>query len=251
MLLLGLSAGYAAFSSNISLNAKGNIKNRSAEKLGYVTDGLQVAYDSIEGLTDNNKYLFDISGNGQNGELKNFSNVDLSDGLKIDGGLEAYVLMDEMNYENVTMQIVLKYDDIRYKSGYYYSFNNFESGGHGFFSSSSDKKNLFDVLVDSGYLIHTYKSSYKDANGNAMDDVSLNKVYFLSGSYDNYKAVLFENDHKYFIEKEVTIKFPGGNTHLIIGGNPSKQLLSNYGSNFNGRLYVIRVYNRALTDDEL
>ncbi len=251
VMLFALSIGYSAFQTNITLNAKGNIKKyKTASELGYVTNGLQVAYDSIVGFSDDKKYWIDISNNNRNGKLKNFDNTDISDGLKFDG-IDDYVLMDEMNYENVTMQIVLKYDKFSV-NGYTCSFSNFETGGYGFSVDNQNMHNNFDVfLKDYGYLPSSETETvFLDENNKKMDNVLIDKKYFLSGSYDNNTLVLYENDHKYSIDKVGTIGYTHDSTHVILGGNPAGSTLT--GSLiFSGKIYSVRMYNRALTDNEV
>ena len=247
-LLFGVLTGYAAFNTNVNLKAKGNVKTISAGKLGYVTNGLLVMYDYETGI-DDGKWL-DISGNGKDGILKNFDSIDTSNGLQFDG-VDDYVLMGEYNYNNITMQIVFKYDEVKYKDSYNYIFNNFEGGGYGFYSYDEMKKNTFEVCINGNYLMHNTNNSYKNGNGDLMDTIDISKKYFLSGSYDSKMVVFYENNKRYFIEKVGTTCFPSENTYLIIGGNPEGSILDEWAGKFKGKVYSVRFYDRALSDDEV
>lgn len=247
-----MSAGYAAFSTNLNISAKGNIKEYTAEKLGYVTDGLQVLYDGKTGLSKDLSYWPDLSGNNRDGILKNFETIIMDDnGLYFDG-IDDYILIDKMNYENVTMQIVLKYSSFTL-GNYNYSFCNFDTGGYGFAVDANTGTNTFEINIDGEYLFYFKNGEYvyRDELGNKMNPAEVNKKYFLSGSYDNRSVVLYENAKKYTIDIAGLITPTWSNTYMIIGGNPTGTNLQNNTKRLNGVVYAIRIYDRALTDDEV
>lgn len=248
-----LAIGYAAFSTKLSIGAKGNVKEVTAGNLGYVTDGLQVTFDSKVGLSGDKQYFKDISGKGVSGKLMGFDSPTFVDGGLDFDGTNDFVLLPEMNYDNVTMQMVVKYDKLS-STGYNYTFSNFETGGYGFLVEGPLNQNSFDIMINNHYLFYnTDAYTYKDSEGNSVPTVQLNKKYFLSGGFDGNSVVFYENNHKYSIDIAGTIKFPGNNTHMIIGGNPNGENLTSPGEflPLDGQLYSIRIYDRALTDDEI
>ena len=83
----------------------------ATNKYGYVSRGLEIYYDGIDntgsGHSTTTTTWKDLSGNNRNGTLKNMtaSNAWGSEGLKFDG-IDDYVLIAEMNYDNITMEAV-------------------------------------------------------------------------------------------------------------------------------------------------
>ena len=77
-----------------------------------------------------------------------------------------------------------------------------------------------------------------------------NKKYAISGKYDGKNVYLFKNNNKSSSDLiEGKIKSPGRKMIMALGENPDGE---NTGSNFfNGTIYSVRIYNRALTDDEV
>ena len=71
----------------------------------------------------------------------------------------------------------------------------------------------------------------------------------MSGKYDGKYISLFKNNNKANSELiEGTIK-PTNNTIMVLGANPNGNVVE--GNYFNGTIYSVRIYNRALTDDEV
>ena len=72
-------------------------------------------------------------------------------------------------------------------------------------------------------------------------------IYSLSGSYNGRTAKFFENGDKYSLEVNAPISY-ASNTIYALGGNPSG---TSCGMFTKEKIYSIRIYNRALTDEEV
>lgn len=212
-------------------------KNVSNYSLGYVTDGLVVHYDGIKNVLGEHSATTtvwkDLSGNGNDGILKGCTWNE--DSLKFDG-VDDYVLIGDHNYDQFTLEIVVLNDEVKTSETEYIC--NYEGGGYGL--SYSGQKNLCEIY---GLNSSAWKQLYSN------NAIVPNKKYVITGSYNLNQITLFENGTKFQKSESDKIKTPNNDTKLCIGTNPS----SNRGTAcwLNGKVYSVRVYNRALTDEEV
>lgn len=215
------------------------------ETPNYVTSGLLVWYDGIanDGFDnthkDNTSNLLtwkDLSGNGNDGVLTNIT-LDQDSGwgsnyLHLDG-VNDFVNIGELNRGNITIEIVLKYDVL----GVSVPMGNPENGGYYF--SINNNLASFRVYVDG-----------TEATATSTTATQIDKMYSLSGSYDSINVNFYENAIKYSIIKPGNIGTTANNTRFIIGANPAgaTPTVSQF---LNGKVYSVRVYNRALTETEV
>ena len=89
----------------------------------------------------------------------------------------------------------------------------------------------------------TYKRQY------ANNTTKKNKIYSLSGSYNSQIISLYQNGLKTTTELSGSMKSAEKNTSLCLGTNPSADVGKSQW--LNGKIYSVRIYNRALTDDEV
>ncbi len=82
------------------------------------------------------------------------------------------------------------------------------------------------------------------------NNIKRNIKYAVSGKYDGKNVYLFKNNNKSSSDSiEGKIKSPDNNTVMALGANPNSN--NDAGNFFNGTIYSVRIYNRALTDDEV
>ena len=121
---------------------------------------------------------------------------------------------------------------------------NYETGGYalrtyGDSSTTGKDKNAFSVYIDGkGYNNIISNNSY------AKD-----KKYSLSGSYDGNILKLWENNNKYTKSISGKIKNTNNSTIMALGANPSKSTAE--GEYTPMKVYSVRIYSRALTDEEI
>ena len=116
-----------------------------------------------------------------------------------------------------------------------------KDGGYGFRTTTNNGvyKNTFCVSING----KGYNFLYSD------NESKSNAIYALSGSYNKKEVVLFENLNKYKVNDEGTIGKTNGYTIMAIGANPKiKSVDADF---FNGTIYAVRIYDRALTDEEV
>lgn len=110
---------------------------------------------------------------------------------------------------------------------------------------------------DSGYNEGAFYLNGDYKNAKSDTPYVQNKIYSLSSSFDGSKINFFENNKKYVnnnIGNSTVIKSPTNNTILILGNNPYNNSIegsSTYSKWLNGKVYSVRIYNRALTDEEV
>ncbi len=201
----------------------------------YVQKGLMLHYDAVKntknGHDKNSDTWYDLSGNNNNGTLKGGVTW-TEDGLYFDG-IDDWVSIGEMNYDNITIEVVMMYSDIKNEDEQDIVAN-WQEGGYGILGNT---KNSFCIHTDN------YKYVYGSKN------TQVGKKYSLSGNYDNHNIVFYENKFKTTQKEEGTIKETTGNTIMILGAEPEHSGARN--GFLNGTIYSVRIYNRALTDDEV
>ena len=218
----------------------------ATNKYGYVSRGLEIYYDGIDntgsGHSTTTTTWKDLSGNNRNGTLKNMtaSNAWGSEGLKFDG-IDDYVLIAEMNYDNITMEAVAT-KGLSKKSKCIIA--NLESGGYQLATSGNYGSITFSAYIGekSNYIttpVYQNESSRSERNS-------------LSGSYDRNTMKLRTSNESgsTFVKSDVpgTIGKPLNKTYLVLGTNPSgTQGTAEY---YDGEMSSIRIYNRALSDEE-
>lgn len=224
----------------------------AVNKYGYVTNGLELYLDGIDntgsGHSSTTATWKDLSGNNRNGTLINFGTINTgdwaSDGLIFDG-VDDYVPIAEMNYDNVTMEAVITKG--KYTEDWQHIINNIQAGGYRLTVSGkpvttvTSNKALFTV-----HLGTTYETAdVSDAYYSALSD---GEKASISGSYNGRNLISrSKND---YVNKEIvgTIKKTEGNTYVGLGGN-MKGNIANV-EYFNGTIHCARLYSRALTDEE-
>lgn len=232
--------------ANLEIELLGKNEEEAPNSIpGYIQDGLVVLYDGKNNTGnghDNDvttwKNLAPISEINQQGKydgiLKNFDQTEVSgwkeNGLKFDGTNDC-VQIGLMNYPNITIEAVVEYEGT-HSNGYIAS--NQEYGGVGLAAFS--QKHLAQPHIN---------GSYQALYGSNV--IQLNKKYRVSMSYDGNKLILIENDDQ--VEKSIvgSITAPS-NTYMMLGCDPSGTVGD--GSYFKGKIYNVRIYNRALSQEE-
>ncbi len=225
---------------------KVNLTAVAADETDYVQNGLVIQYDGINntgnGHSNTVSVWKNLVSNNYDGILKDFSLNSssgwTSNGLKFDG-IDDWVSIGELNLPKVTIEAVVKYDAIG--SGEMDIVSNIEVGGY----------SLHFYNPHNGFALYL-----SDLNGyyrtKSSNNVVVNKNYSLSGSYDNVKAILYENGKK--VENAIydTISLPRHSTILALGTNPTGNT-PDYDMNefLNGEILSVRIYNRALLDEEV
>ena len=222
--------------------------NPSASELGYVSNGLMCLYDgeynSEFGKSKKTKTWYDLSKNNNNATLKNFDFNKTSgwtgNSLLLDGKND-WVSMQKIYNNNMTVEIALKI--LNEKDGKkLYVIDNYESGGMGI------EKNTLGYMLGA---VNVDGSYYTALSNNKIND---NTKYSLTLQYDGSNILYRENDLKYNTYAEGRIKEPINSTRFALGVNASGENYDNMESSeaFNNfEVYSVRIYNRALTDEEI
>ena len=226
------------------------MQTEAVEKYGeattsaYVQDNLKLQLDGIDntgnGHNNSTDIWYDLSGNGIDGTIKNGATWnEEGNGLYFDG-TDDRVALDEMNYEKVTIEAVIEHSNVN-KAGEVDIFSNFESGGYGLVYTTS-RGNYFAACIN-------YGENWKRTNMK-INTIQNSIKYNLSGQYNGKECILFENMAKNVGDNENGVLFkPAANTIMALGVNPSRNYAT--GGHFNGTIYAARIYDRALTDEEV
>ena len=213
-------------------------------KNSYVQDSLVCWYDGIyntkSGHDESTTTWEDLSEHGNNGTLNNINNTNDSgwtNNSLIFDGKNDWVAMKYLHYDYMTVEIVAKLIT-ESKGNQLYLIDNYEHGGIG-----------IDRL-SSGYMqgmVNINGSYIKVKSSNAF---KVNQKYSMTTRYDGANVLFRENDDKYITPKVGKITKPSSSTIFVLGAN-------SYGSGYEERLnnnfevYSVRIYNRALSDDEM
>lgn len=205
----------------------------TVQKWIYVENGLTCYLDgenNTETGHDSTATIWkDLSGNGNDATIygATWENNNLNF-----NGTDNYVMITEMNYENITLETTATITNENQKSSY---IGNHETGGYCI--QCIEGKPRFSVYIDDSYRSIIGNSEYVD------------KVYYNAGTYDNKTIKLYQNQYKFEYEYKGNIGQTLNNTSMVIGANPYGN--ETEGEYFKGKVYIVRIYNRALTDEEI
>lgn len=222
-------------------------ENPSVSELGYVSNGLMCLYDgeynSKFGKSKKTNTWYDLSQNNNSGTLNNFkfnSNSGWTGNSLLFDGKTDWVAMKYLYNSNMTVEIVSKLIDEKNGKKLYF-IDNYESGGMGV------ERNTEGNMVASVNVNGTYKvieSNIKSAS---------NIKYSMSLRYDGTSVRYRGNDTNFKLDASGKIKEPSKSTIFALGVNPKGQSYTMESSEaFNNfEVYSVRIYNRALTDEEI
>ena len=205
---------------------------------GYVSDGLVLWYDGYAntGFDRNNTTTTwkNLVGSSYSGTLTGgtwYNNY-----LFFDGS-DDWVKIAQMNFGTLTMEAVVSYPILSTSARGIVA--NQETGGYSLYQSSDGG------LVKSQFYINGSYRTISEYN------TSINKIKYYSTSYDKSIFKLHVNGNLISSMDIVgSIGATTNNTVMAVGTNPNGSSGAS-GTFFNGNIYSVRVYNRALSDDEV
>ena len=205
----------------------------------YVKSGLILHLDGLDntknGHNNSTNVWEDLSGNNNNGTIKGASW--LNDGLYFDG-VDDWVPIKELNYPEVSLEVVFKDNSIPDNS-HHYMFCNMEQGGYGLGNNGSNGL-VGQVCVNNEYQylsIDNFDSTIK----NTLTITSNGKESKLYLNGNLVKSIIVENG---------IISYPNNSTIMALGTNPESSTNIQLES-YKGNIYSARMYNRVLTEQEV
>ena len=225
----------------LTVDNAGNVTEERTEaikiepfNMNYVKDGLIVWYDGTNntgnGHSNNATKWKNLTSNKYDGVI-NGGAVWNSNYLQFDG-VNDWVNMGIIKEPNITIETVISHDT----GTKTYGVNNFQNGGLGFSDDYSKGYNALIININGYYQTISSKTNFLT-----------NKIYSLSGKYDGDSADFFENGQKYSLARSGAISY-NNDTVTVLGGNPAGSSCSGF---VKEKIYSVRIYNRALTDDEI
>ena len=205
-----------------------------ATESGYIHDGLLVHYDGYNKPVDN--VWNDLSGNGNNGTLYNFSeNAWNNNSISFDGTDDYIETMQLSSFptgaSQYTMEITFLYSTPKHK-------NNLLNMG---IYDSSGKGN--GLCIYSNENIHWFNHWYWDNDLNIAFPINQSNKYLVTALYNGSQRKLY-----LFGEN---ISSDNATPDTVIGDITIGKETPGQGGFFNGKVYSVRIYNRALTDAEI
>ena len=205
----------------------------------YVKSGLILHLDGLDntksGHNNSTNVWEDLSGNNNNGTIKGASW--LNDGLYFDG-VDDWVPIKELNYPEVSLEVVFK-DNCIADNSHHYMFCNIEQGGYGL-GNNGNNGLVGQVCVNNEYQylsIDNFDSTIK----NTLTITSNGKESKLYLNGNLVKSIIVENG---------VINYPNNNTIMALGTNPEGSTNIQLES-YKGNIYSARMYNRVLTEQEV
>lgn len=201
-----------------------------------ITNGLLVYLDAKNntgtGSHDANASTWaDLSGNNNNGTLHNCEWD--GDSLYFDGS-SSWVGIGEINQSKISIDVLVKF--AVQSSDEKDILTNFEGGGYGILLNYPK----IGCSVHSSGKYNTFRTN------DLVDDT----IYHISMTYDGTAVKLYIDGGFYSqIEASGNITTPLSNTILALGANPYGNTVK--GGYFRGNIMSARVYNRALSADEV
>ncbi len=215
-----------AENSKLSINGNYYAYKNLSKALGYVTDGLVVHYDAIKntamGHSASSTIWKDLSGNGNDGNLMNFSSNSWKDNSLTFDGVDDYLSNIVIsNTEGLTFQVVMKNN----VTSQYRNIYDRYSGQVPMLWINPNSKFEFSANHDWGTLAQDYNTrliSVTNAMTKTTSNMSINGV-----------KVIQDFNHT----KEVE------GTYQLFNRNG--------GQTYQGEIYSLRIYKKCLTDAEV
>lgn len=224
-------------------------KNLS-KKMGYVFNNLMCHYSADNEHFQTGWRIDDLSGNGNVGLFISITNNQQPEYLTNSGNFinlkNRCIIMPEFNYKTITAEIVCSLTQTSSKE--IILMANAEQGGWSINYNSDGNAKFYPNFNIDGTYYHTTDGMDNDFT-----------IHLFSATYDTHK-LKFYIDGIFFSELKVegNLTNPKLNTITTINANPSGGNAptgqGEYGSGFGtGSLnfYSSRIYNRALSDDEI
>ena len=241
-----LSTNKSGIVDNNSSTGEDNPSGGDTPSEGNITEpstgDLLVYYDAKNntgtGTYDPNATTWkNLSGDNYNGGLMNFNNTTSSGwqtepALAFDGSND-WVKIGQLNPDAFTAEIVFETSNVNQDAPF---FGNPELGG-------------FDIYLFNKIMIYELyvNGDYASDTGTIIEP---NKKYHFLLSYDGNTARFYQ-DGKLMAENQYNAAYghPGYDTIIILGANPRQEVA--YSDYFNGKIYSVRFYNKALTASEV
>lgn len=215
-----------AANSKLTLNGNYYAYKNLSKALGYVTDGLVVHYDAIKntamGHNTSTTMWRDLSGNGNDGNLMNFSSNSWKDNSLTFDGVDDYLSNIVIsNTEGLTFQVVMKNN----VTSQYRNIYDRHNGQVPMLWLNPNSKFEFSANHDWGTLTQDYNTrliSVTNAMTKTTSNMSINGV-----------KVIQDFNHTKEIE----------GTYQLFNRNG--------GQTYQGEIYSLRIYKKCLTDAEV
>ena len=199
-----------------------------------VREGLELLYNK-RSLENASETLIDKSGNRYNGKVEGATST--SEGLSFDGTNDG-VIIGELNYDYVTLEteILIK----NFSSTDMCPIANLQSGGYSI--------RFYKQQVGPFIYVGSYRSF------NSASNLATETKYHVVTTYDGKDIKLYidgklQSTSIHVSDTLTPVGKPGNKTNLALGCNPDGSKCSN--EYFNGIISNVKVYNRALTADEV
>ena len=243
--LLCFSFGYAAFSTNIKMNAKGNLKNIDKEVDSKVSMSELLFWGEADNKDNTLITLKNKVSTGTDGAMHGFQNDFLSgynDGNIIFDGNDDYIDIGLTNYDfknTVSYIVYVKLNNIEKHQIIFGSWEG-EKGASGiYFNNRNDDTKGFVFDVYDGVSYHGAVSKFVP---------NTNKYYTVVGTYDN-------NNSKIYIDGQLYASASAG---VALGISGSSEKIGCYDYFNNGScvsfasmsLKEVMLYDRVLTENE-
>ena len=244
-LLIILTVGYAAFSTNLSITAKGNIKEYTTED--YVQDGLFLHLDGIyntkQGHNQNATSWDNLIDNGYNLTMFGFSNGitwTSDNGLEFDG-VDDYIdsgFKQDVLGNDITIDIVVNNEEINNHRGLVgYHWSNDYTG----FAIQFNNNRLVWYYYGSGTFC-VIRTSVEQTQ------TLVNKTSEITAimSANNYISLYIDGEEVSTTSCSIPFEPWSGDDNLIIARTlPSSDRF------FKGNIYNYKIYRKALTEEEV
>ncbi len=237
-----MTAGYAAMSTNLSITAKGNIKNLKEEIDSKVPTNELLFWGQADNEENTLTVLKDKSGNNNDGIMYGFDNTNESgyteEGLVFDG-INDYIDIGLANYDfenSISYIVYVQFNTTPLSNKYFNIFNNQESAG-GELSINSSNESYISIYDGTKYIAASNK-----------DIIYKNIFYTIIGTYDGATLKIYCNNIP-GNNRQLKINLLPSTMPMYIRANPENNMLP---INFaNMTLKEVMLYDRALTEEEV
>lgn len=218
----------------VSKNSNGTEKYEFVDKDltidGYVKNNLTVLYDGYNKPANN--IWTDLSGNGNDGVLTNFSSPWDNNGIQFDG-IDDYIKTTQVsNFPSGNSQYTLEisfYCDTLKERNNLINLGIYESAGN----------------ANGIYIYESNKISHWYWNNNLVTSPLLEnkRGYTITALYDGKNRKIYLNGKQRALDAV--------SPNVVLGNVTIGDEIPGQDGYFNGKVYSVRIYNRGLTDSEV
>ena len=227
-----------------------NVKSTDDLKNEYISDGLVMNLDGYIYPEEGDKtYWKDISGNGNDAYLQGDAKYNEEDkSYSTNGGVIVVKRPKFNSLEDITMEILIRFDEVKNKNRNRYLSANNGSTNAGLYPNAIYNNQLLNIWYTNTSIYSTYSIGISGIGRKLEENIDSTKFYHLSGS--PYLGSEIEHKNGLYVDNErEDLDYYSGEKKEFLGDGYMR--FNYHAYNNNSTIKMFRLYNRRLSEYEL